>query len=98
MFKESQRLISGYVVMIESSPIVWSFKQQNVVALLSCEAEYLVCLHTGIREDAIASESININCFVPLNTVLDVARLQEQRGQQSFYRTNQDHDIISAAS
>lgn len=44
---DSRRSISGYVVMIGASPVGWSSKQQNVVALSSCEAEYLACSHVA---------------------------------------------------
>jgi hypothetical protein len=33
--------------MIGGSPICWSSKQQTVVALSSCESEYLACSHAG---------------------------------------------------
>lgn len=44
---EGRKSISGYVMMIGSSPIAWSSKQQPVVALSSCEAEYIACSHAA---------------------------------------------------
>lgn len=46
---EDRRSISGYVMMIGDSPVAWSSKQQAVVALSSCEAEYLACTHAACQ-------------------------------------------------
>jgi hypothetical protein len=37
--------VSGFLIMIGNSPLSWSLKQQAVVALSSCEAEYLTATH-----------------------------------------------------
>jgi hypothetical protein len=37
--------ISGFIVLLGLSPIAWSSKQQAVVALSSCEAEYILVTH-----------------------------------------------------
>lgn len=42
---DDRKSISGFVVLVGSSPISWSSKQQGVVALSSCEAEYLSVTH-----------------------------------------------------
>ena len=42
---EGQRSISGFVIECASAPIAWSSKQQAIVALSSCKAEYLSCTH-----------------------------------------------------
>lgn len=44
---EGRKSISGYVMMLGESPIAWSSKQQAVVALSSCEAEYIACTHAA---------------------------------------------------
>lgn len=44
---KDRRSISGYVMMIGTTPIAWSSKQQAVVALSSCEAEYIACSHAA---------------------------------------------------
>lgn len=36
-------------MMMGNSPIAWSSKQQVVVALSSCEAEYLACTHAAYQ-------------------------------------------------
>lgn len=46
---EHRKSISGYVMMMGNSPICWSSKQQAVVALSSCEAEYLACTHAACQ-------------------------------------------------
>jgi hypothetical protein len=42
---ESRKSVSGYVIECGGGPIAWSSKQQAIVALSSCEAEYLSCTH-----------------------------------------------------
>ena len=42
---ENRHSVSGYLILLGTSPIAWSSKQQAVVALSSCEAEYLSCSH-----------------------------------------------------
>jgi hypothetical protein len=44
---EGRKSISGYVVEMANGPIAWSSKQQAVVALSSCEAEYLATTHAA---------------------------------------------------
>jgi hypothetical protein len=46
---EDRKSISGYIIMIGGGPVAWSSKQQAVIALSSCEAEYLSTSH-GARE------------------------------------------------
>lgn len=42
---ECRKSVSGYIVECANGPLTWSSKQQVVVALSSCEAEYLACSH-----------------------------------------------------
>jgi hypothetical protein len=42
---DSRRSVSGYVFECGGAPIAWSSKQQAIVALSSCEAEYMACVH-----------------------------------------------------
>jgi hypothetical protein len=42
---EGRMSISGFVIECAGAPIAWSSKQQAIVALSSCEAEYLSCTH-----------------------------------------------------
>lgn len=44
---EGRKSISGYVMMMGKTPIAWSSKQQAVVALSTCEAEYIACSHAA---------------------------------------------------
>lgn len=39
--------MSGYLMLVEGRSVAWSSKQQSVVALSSCEAEYLACTHAA---------------------------------------------------
>jgi hypothetical protein len=42
---EGRCFVSGFIVECAGAPIVWSLKQQVIVTLSSCEAEYLSCAH-----------------------------------------------------
>jgi hypothetical protein len=42
---EDRKSISGYLIDCGGGPISWSSKQQGVIALSSCEAEYISCTH-----------------------------------------------------
>jgi hypothetical protein len=42
---EGHKSVSGFVVECANGPLTWSSKQQVIVALSSCEAEYLACSH-----------------------------------------------------
>jgi transposase InsO family protein len=44
---EGRKSISGYVLFGGGGPISWSSKQQNVVALSTCEAEYMGTTHAA---------------------------------------------------
>jgi hypothetical protein len=38
---DDRKSVSGFVILLNGSPLSWSSKQQSVVALSSCKAEYL---------------------------------------------------------
>lgn len=42
---DTRKSISGFLILMGTSPLWWSSKQQTVVALSSCEAEYLATTH-----------------------------------------------------
>jgi hypothetical protein len=42
---DERKSISGYLITLGKSPLSWSSKQQAVIALSSCEAEYLASTH-----------------------------------------------------
>jgi hypothetical protein len=42
---DNRRSISGYIIECGGGPLTWSSKQQSLVALSSCEAEYISCTH-----------------------------------------------------
>jgi hypothetical protein len=42
---DERKSISGFLIMMGDSPLLWSSKQQAVVALSSCKAEYLTATH-----------------------------------------------------
>jgi hypothetical protein len=40
---------SGYIIMIEGTPVIWSSKMQTEIALSTCEAEYIALLSTAMK-------------------------------------------------
>jgi hypothetical protein len=44
---ETRKSISGFVLTCAGGPICWSSKQQSVIALSTCEAEYIACTHSA---------------------------------------------------
>jgi hypothetical protein len=41
----NRKSISGYLIECGGGPLAWSSKQQTLIALSSCEAEYIACTH-----------------------------------------------------
>jgi hypothetical protein len=46
---ENRKSISGFIIECGNGPLTWSSKQQIVVALSSCEAEYIACSHCACQ-------------------------------------------------
>jgi hypothetical protein len=44
---ETRRSVSGYVVMVNGTPVVWSSRRQKTVALSTCEAEFVALVRGG---------------------------------------------------
>jgi hypothetical protein len=44
---DDRKSVSGYIMECGGAPVSWSSKQQTIVALSSCEAEYLSCTHAA---------------------------------------------------
>ena len=42
---DGRKSISGFIILLGNSPLSWSSKQQVVIALSSCKAEYLSTTH-----------------------------------------------------
>jgi hypothetical protein len=44
---ESRKSVCGYIVEMGGGPIAWSSKQQGIIALSSCEVEYVASTHAA---------------------------------------------------
>jgi hypothetical protein len=42
---DNRKSVSGFIIECGGGPIAWSSKQQAIIALSSCEAEYISCTH-----------------------------------------------------
>ncbi len=42
---KNRKSVSGFIIKCANGPLTWSSKQQVVIALLLCEAEYIACSH-----------------------------------------------------
>jgi hypothetical protein len=42
---EGRKSVSGFIIECANGPLTWSSKQQVIVTLSSCKAEYLACSH-----------------------------------------------------
>lgn len=42
---DNRKSVSGFIIECGGGPITWSSKQQAIIALSSCEAEYISCAH-----------------------------------------------------
>jgi hypothetical protein len=46
---EGRKSISRFVIECGNGPLTWSSKQQAIIALSSCKAEYLACSHCALQ-------------------------------------------------
>jgi hypothetical protein len=70
---DSRKSICGYVILMGGGPIAWSSKQQQVVALSSCEAEYIASTHCTkqILWMRSLAEELNLSQFHPTSLYCD---------------------------
>ena len=61
--KTTRRSTSGYAIFLDKGPICWRSKMQSIVALSSCEAEYI--MHQGNFMVTTASSSFGSYCQSP---------------------------------
>ena len=47
--QDEKKSITGYIFMIEGAPISWSSRKQSIMALSSCEAEYVVASYAACQ-------------------------------------------------
>ncbi|CAJ2653926.1 unnamed protein product [Trifolium pratense] len=71
--KDDRRSTSGYWFRFRNSPISWSSKKQNIVALSSCEAEYVAAAQAACQAVWLESllEELKINYVKPMRLNID---------------------------
>ena len=67
---KGHRSVSGFIIECASAPIAWSSKQQVIVALSSCKAEYLSCTHCARHIIWLHTLFIEIGFPQPNTTIL----------------------------
>ena len=81
----NRRSTTGFVFQLTGGPIAWKSKQQTIVALSSCEAEY-ISLTTTIQE-ALHLIQLIIECLLPLESY--VVHIMEDNQAAITIATNQ---------
>ena len=76
--QEHRYAILGYVFMVDGGAVSWSLKKQELVTLLTMEAEYMAATHTA--KEAIWLHRIMGELFLPLDepTTLSMATISQQ--------------------
>ena len=62
------RSVPGYLYMFAGGPVTWSSKKQPMVALSSCESEYIALTHAG-QEAVYLSELLSEWMFLQFSSV-----------------------------
>ena len=70
----NSRSVSGYLYMFAGGPVTWSLKKQPVVALSSCESEYIALAYAS-------QEAVYLPRFVERINVSPVFFCADVRGQ-----------------
>ncbi len=65
MSVENRKAISGYAFLIDGGAVSWSSKQQDIVALSTTEAEYIVLTYAG--KEALWMRQFISELFTPLH-------------------------------
>ncbi len=65
MSMESCKVISGYAFLIDGGAVLWSSKQQDIIALSTTEAEYIVLTYTS--KEALWMQQFILELFLPLH-------------------------------
>jgi hypothetical protein len=71
--KETRRIITGYVIFLDGSPILWRSRGQKSVTLLTTEAEY-VAMSEAVREVKFiyqVLQTMNVQVSLPINVNVD---------------------------
>ena len=71
--EEDRKSISGYVVYAQGGPVIWKSKKQPIIALSSCEAEY-IALSEVIKEllwTSMALKELGIQHQGPMRVYID---------------------------
>ncbi|XP_058760791.1 secreted RxLR effector protein 161-like [Vicia villosa] len=80
-YQDEKKSIAGYIFMIKGVPISWSSRKQSIVALSSCETEYMAasyatCQETWIEmllEELKIMEPMKMKLFVDNKSTVDLA-------------------------
>ena len=60
--KVDRRSTSGFVFLLSGAPISWSSRKQDVIALSTCEAEYVVVCNASCQGLWLLSLLVELKC------------------------------------
>jgi hypothetical protein len=63
-FKDDRKSIGAYIFMFNNGPISWSSKKQSIVALSSCEAEYIALSDAAKESQWLRNLHYELNNFI----------------------------------
>ena len=79
---------SGYIVLLNGTPISWCSRKQNHVALSSCESEYIAlseCVKESLYIQKLVKE-FNFDLYLPLSIGVDNQSTITIASNQAFHR------------
>lgn len=71
--EEDRKSVSGYVIYAQGAPIIWKSKKQPIIALSTCEAEY-IALSEVVKEllwVSMTLKELNIKRSGPMKVYID---------------------------
>src|SRR5206468_2100775 len=92
---DDRRSTSGYIFFTYGAPISWSSKKQEVVALSTCEAEYISACETAqqgawltsLFAELGCSQFTNLKLLIDNKSAIDLAKNPVSHGRSKHIET-----------
>jgi hypothetical protein len=87
--QDDKKSTAGYLFMLGGALICWSSRKQGIVALSSCEAEYVAASYAACQavwiemllEELMVSDTIKVKLFVDNKSAIDLANHPVSHGR-----------------